>query len=175
MAGAGGPVLGRPVRGTICSQGLRQLPCPSPAGSLGCALDPVVETHPAAMCCVVLCAVGDLGPAVVQDTPDDGDAGHVLPAADKVLGLLKGHDPAGCKGAGAGQGVPGQSLLHSCPAQPSLPVPGEGGGGGWKSLPENTEGPKQCPADILEGSGQRREARSGARPERSWGRAGLSP
>lgn len=124
---------------------LRQPPCPARTGPLGCALDSVMQTHPVALRCVVLRAVGDLGLAVVQDTPDDGDAGHVLPAANQVLGLLKGHDPAGCKEPGTGQGPWPQSLLSprppSGPARPRLqefachPSLGKGRGRGWKSLP----------------------------------------
>ena len=66
--------------------------------------DAAARTHPVALGGVVLRAVGDLRLAAVQDAPDHGDAGHMLPAADQVLGLLKGHDPAGCKESGAGQG-----------------------------------------------------------------------
>ena len=66
--------------------------------------DLVARTHPVGLGGVVLRAVGDLRLAAVQDAPDHGDAGNVLPAADQVLGLLKGHDPAGCKEPGAGQG-----------------------------------------------------------------------
>lgn len=141
---AGGHVLGRPASGTTSIQRLRQPPCPARTGPSGCAPDPVVQTHPVALRCVVLRAVGDLGLAVVQDTPDDGDAGHMLPAADQVLGLLKGHDPAGCKEPGTGRGSWPQSLLSprppSGPARPRLqesachPSLGKGRGWGWKSL-----------------------------------------
>ena len=49
----------------------------------------MAEPYPVALCGVILCAVGDLGLAVVQDAPDDGNAGHLLSAADRVLRLLK--------------------------------------------------------------------------------------
>ena len=71
------------------SQRLRQLPCPALAGPLGDAFDLMAEPYPVALCGVILCAVGDLGLAVVQDAPDDGNAGHLLSAADQVLRLLK--------------------------------------------------------------------------------------
>ena len=168
---AGGHVLGRPASGTTSIRRVRQLPRPAPTGPLGRALDLVVETHLVALRCVVLRAVGDLGLAVVQDTPDDGDAGHVLPAADQVLGLLKGHDPAGCKEPGTGQGSWPQSLLSprppSGPARPTLqesachPSLGRAEEGAGKVCQEKLTRLEQCPTNILEGSGQRKEAGQG--------------
>jgi hypothetical protein len=57
----------------------------------------MTNPYPIALGCVVLSAVGDLGFAIVQDAPDNRNAGHLLPVADQVLRLLKGHHPAGCK------------------------------------------------------------------------------
>lgn len=39
---------------------------------------PLTEPYPVSMCCIILCAIGDLGLAVVQDVPDDRDAGHLV-------------------------------------------------------------------------------------------------
>lgn len=39
---------------------------------------PLTEPYPVSMCCIILCAVGDLGLAVVQDVPDDRDARHLV-------------------------------------------------------------------------------------------------
>lgn len=81
-------------------------------------------TYPVALGRVVLRAVGDLGLAIVQDAPDDRNAGHLIPAADRVLGLLKRHDPAGCKDPGGSQGHPagrGPFSTTTCPL--ALPIP----------------------------------------------------
>lgn len=80
--------------------GTRAAATSAPTGRLGRAFNPAVEPYPPALGRVVLCAVGDLGLAVVQDAPDDRNAGHLLPATDQVLGLLKGHYAAGCRGPG---------------------------------------------------------------------------
>lgn len=158
-------------------------PVPLPLGP-GITCDPGVEPYPVALCGDVLSAVRDLGLAAVQDAPDDGNAGHLLPAADQVLWLLKGHYPAGCRGPGQRSGVrasvPSQLLpsLRPSPAQPSpdsrslliAPAPphpgllGEGRGRGWKIPPEKVEGLEQCQTDISEGSRHRKETTSGCSP-----------
>lgn len=58
---------------------------------------PLTEPYPVAMGCVILCAVGDLGFAIIQDVPDDRDADHLLSTAHGVLELFKGYNPTGCK------------------------------------------------------------------------------
>lgn len=96
-------------------------PVPLPLGP-GITCDPGMEPYPVALCGDVLCAVRDLRLAAVQDAPDDGNAGHLLPAADQVLWLLKGHYPAGCRGPGqqsGGLGLGPFSTPTLPPAQPS--------------------------------------------------------
>lgn len=107
-AGAGGVSLGGQPGAPQASSGW-QLPCPAPIRPLGCALNPTAESYPVAQCCVVLRAVGDLGLAIVQDAPDDRNAGHLLPTADRVLRLLKGHNPTGYKERGLRSESPGLS------------------------------------------------------------------
>lgn len=105
------------------SLGLWQPPCPALAGALGNAFDPVAEPYPVALRGVILSAVGDLGFAVVQDAPDDRNAGHLLSAADQVLRLLKGHYSAGCEDPGTGQGALPSVVSQHAPsflAPPSL-------------------------------------------------------
>lgn len=70
------------------------------------------------MCCIILCAVGDLRLAVIQDVPDDRDADYLLATAHGVLRLLKGYYPAGCKEPQCWSGGLGLSFLLT----PSLPL-----------------------------------------------------
>lgn len=90
---------------------------------LSCPLTLFTVTYPVALCCIVLCAVGDLGFAVIQDVPDDRDADHLLSTAHGVLRLLKGHNPAGCKerwGWSGGLGLRSISTPSLPPTQPRL-------------------------------------------------------
>lgn len=75
--------------------------------------------YPVGLCGDVLRAVRDLRLAAVQDAPDDRNAGHLLPATDQVLRLLKGHYPAGCRGPGQRSGGPGLGPFST----PTLPPP----------------------------------------------------
>lgn len=91
---------------------------PLPPGP-GITCDPGVEPYPVGLCGDVLRAVRDLRLAAVQDAPDDRNAGHLLPATDQVLRLLKGHYPAGCRGPGQRSGGPGLGPFST----PTLPPP----------------------------------------------------
>ena len=57
----------------------------------------VTEPYPVSVCCIILCAIGDLGLAIVQDVPDDRDAGHLVSTTHRVFRLLEGHYPTSCK------------------------------------------------------------------------------
>lgn len=89
--------------------------------SLKYPLSPLTEPYPVPVCCVILCAVGDLGLAIIQDVPDDREAGHLLSTAHRVLRLLKGHYPAGCKEAGYWSGGPGLNSFLAPSVPPTQP------------------------------------------------------
>lgn len=142
-------------------------PCPQPQGG----------AYPVALCRVVLCAVGDLGLAVVQDAPDDGNAGHLLPGTDQVLRLLKGHYPVGCKGPGRVRGSKPQSPLYSpihrhrtaqmpggCLSPRTPPLSGEGRGKGWATFPEKVEGAGTVSNRHPGGAGAEKGGRVEAQP-----------
>lgn len=73
------------------------------------------------MGCIILCAVGDLGLAIIQDVPDDGDADHLLSTAHGVLGLFKGYNPAGCKEPRCCSGALGLSSILTPSLLPTQP------------------------------------------------------